>query len=72
MIRFQISEISTLQELELCKGTIVRITRNVVIYLVGRSWCFYGIKSNGVVGKLIGVDTNFSLFVGPVLKKKAF
>ena len=72
MIRFQISEISTLQEFELCKATIVRLTRNLVIYLVSRSWCFYDIKSNGIVGKLIGVDANFSLFVGPVLKNKVF
>jgi len=64
MTRFQISEISTLQELELCKATIVRITRNLVIYLVGRIWRFYDTKSNGIVGKLIGVDTNFSLFCG--------
>jgi len=68
VILFQISEISTLQELELCKATVVRITRNLVIYLVGRIWRSYDIKSNGIVGKLRGVDTNFSLFVGPVLK----
>jgi hypothetical protein len=48
----------------------VRITRNLSIYLVGRSCCFYDTESNGIVGKLIGVVTNLSLFVGSVLKKK--
>ena len=47
----------------------MRITRNLSIYLVGRSCCFYDTESNGVVGKLIGVDTNLSLFVGPVPKQ---
>jgi hypothetical protein len=65
MILFLEAEIYTLQELDLTQGLYCD---QVYQYT---SWAEPGacLMLNGIARKLIGIDTNFSLFVGRVLKQ---